>query len=306
MSTRVDAEQVETTRSEKVLAVVLAIFLLVGAVWAYEKVDEIGDESGGPPSGTLLSPQERQAIAEVRTAQGRQFSARRQRDRALAALEPIREQYRTALEAGTADPSLEAAYLDAQARYDASEEALAASQAELSVARAEAGPAAESLKAAQRTRADEREKHDREVFLIRLALVALLLAASYAVLHRMRAVRSRYLPLGLAAVCASAALAIWMALDYGFDTVEFEEVGPLAISLIGIALTTLAFVGLQRYVARRVPQWRVRRGDCPFCGYPARQGEHCEGCGRAVLAPCAKCSAPRRVGSPYCGACGAA
>lgn len=32
-TTRVDVEEIETTKSEKLLAVVLAVFLLLGGVW---------------------------------------------------------------------------------------------------------------------------------------------------------------------------------------------------------------------------------------------------------------------------------
>jgi hypothetical protein len=78
------------------------------------------------------------------------------------------------------------------------------------------------------------------------------------------------------------------------------------LSLVGIVLTLLAFVALQRYLAKRIPGRRVRRRECPFCGYPVRDNTHCEGCGRDVLAPCARCDQPRRVGASHCGACGAA
>ena len=40
MSARVDIEDVEATKSEKLLAVVLAVFLLIGGVWAYVKIDD--------------------------------------------------------------------------------------------------------------------------------------------------------------------------------------------------------------------------------------------------------------------------
>jgi hypothetical protein len=69
----------------------------------------------------------------------------------------------------------------------------------------------------------------------------------------------------------------------------------------------LALVGLERYLARRAPRRRVRRGQCPYCAYPVRDGgTHCEGCGRATVAACATCSADRRVGTAHCAACGAA
>jgi hypothetical protein len=70
-------------------------------------------------------------------------------------------------------------------------------------------------------------------------------------------------------------------------------------------MTLLAFVALQRYLARRIPQSRVRKRECPFCGYPVRENQRCEGCGREVVASCAKCGSDRRVGTLHCGACGA-
>ena len=51
---------------------------------------------------------------------------------------------------------------------------------------------------------------------------------------------------------------------------------------------------------------RVRKGECPFCGYPVRAGgTHCEGCGREVIGDCATCGNERRVGTAHCAACGA-
>ena len=68
-----------------------------------------------------------------------------------------------------------------------------------------------------------------------------------------------------------------------------------------------AFIGLQRWLARRIPGRRVRNRECPFCGHPVRgAGPHCEGCGREVLAACAACEQPRRVGASYCAQCGSA
>ena len=46
MSTRVDVEEIEVTRGEYVLACVLAVFLLVGGLWAYFQLDDL---TGEPP-----------------------------------------------------------------------------------------------------------------------------------------------------------------------------------------------------------------------------------------------------------------
>ena len=40
LSTHVDVEEIQTTKSEKLLALVLAGFLLVGGLWSYQKVDD--------------------------------------------------------------------------------------------------------------------------------------------------------------------------------------------------------------------------------------------------------------------------
>ena len=82
--------------------------------------------------------------------------------------------------------------------------------------------------------------------------------------------------------------------------------GILLLSLIGVAATVVAFWLLQRYLARRLPLRRVRRRQCPYCGFPVDDNERCEGCGREVQAACAHCAAPRRIGAPFCGACGRA
>jgi hypothetical protein len=120
----------------------------------------------------------------------------------------------------------------------------------------------------------------------------------------MRALRSRYLPTAIAVVASTALLALVMAGDYITDYVDPLDLGPLVLSLAGIVITLFAFAALQRYLAKRVPVRRVRRRECPFCGYPVRGNERCEGCGRPVVAECATCNAPRRVGTLHCGVCG--
>jgi hypothetical protein len=97
-----------------------------------------------------------------------------------------------------------------------------------------------------------------------------------------------------------------MAGDYVGHHIDVEQLGPLVLSIAGIGLTLGTFWWLQRYLARRIPQRRVRKGECPFCGYPARGGDHCEGCGRSMIGECTTCHEPRRVGAFHCGACGAA
>ena len=52
----------------------------------------------------------------------------------------------------------------------------------------------------------------------------------------------------------------------------------------------LAYWALQRYISRRLPQRRVRRGQCPFCGYPAGAGPRVRLSVLAVLLACSRCA----------------
>lgn len=302
----ISPEEIETNTSEKLLAIVLAVFVAVGAIWAYERLDHVDRPVAQHPSE--IAPADRAALMRDRQAVAAERSAARRHSRAVRALELQREAYRTALDAGEPSAALRQRYLAAQAELAESTVALQrARRAERSAAPGAAAARrriGRAQSAAMQRFDDAQRNHGRLVFALRLALLVILLAASYRLLSRLRARHSRYLPMAFALVFAAAAFALVMAADYTGDYVDFSAVGPLAISLVGTALTLTAFVALQRYLRRRVPLRRVRRGDCPFCGYPVRGGGYCEGCGRQVVADCSTCQQPRRVGTPRCASCG--
>jgi len=301
MTTRVPVEEVEVSTGEKVLAVMLAVFISVGAVWAYVRIDDIGAEDGTvvvQPSPPALA-----AIEANEAANRAHLRAQREVRAARNEVARTREAYRTALDADRPAAALERDYVGAQAALDDAEGRLKAARAEVNETTAAAERAEARL---GQERHSEQTGHDRQTFLLRLALLAAMLGSSYYLLARLRRRRPRYLPAIYAWIGASGVLAIVMAGDYTGNYVEFSEAGPLAISLAGIALTLAAFVALQRYLALRVPTRRVRRGECPFCGFPIRGGRHCEGCGRLVVSECSRCHEPRRVGADHCAACGKA
>lgn len=307
---RASDDEIETSTAEKVLAVVLAVFIAIGAFWTYDKLDEVAQPeiSLHRPNAALLDRGEMAAIDRHRQATGAARDARREYRAAARQLEIRREAYRTALDAGEPATALRAEYEAARVRLVlASRELKTANaieaRAEPAAAKAEA-QAIERREAIGAERDDEEAKHDLIVFILRLALLVLMLAASYRLLIRLRSRNSRYLPAALALVGSTAVLAIAMAGDYTGSFIEFDEMGPLAISIAGTVLTLIAFVALQRFLAKRVPARRVRRGECPFCGFPHRGTPHCEGCGRAAVAACSRCGEDRRVGTPRCGSCG--
>jgi hypothetical protein len=307
---RVGDGEIETSTAEKILALVLAVFIAIGAVWGYVKLDDVakGDSTSYVPDRRLIEPAEFSAVQKHRQAIRSVEKARRERRAATRRLELRREAYRTALDAEEPSAELREEYESAQARFASASRELEAAVGVEARTRPSAAEAQRRL-IELRERAVEREdedraRHDRTVFLLRLALLILMLAAAYRLLIRLRSRNSRYLPAALAWIGATAVLAAVMAGDYSDNYIEFAEVGPLAISLVGIALTLVAFVALQRFLAKRLPARRVRRGECPFCGFPLRDKPHCEGCGRAVIASCSSCQKDRRVGTPRCGYCG--
>jgi len=303
MSSVLDVEDVRTTKGEKLLAVILTIFLLIGGVWTYQKIDDAVRDTSPPDYSYRGTPAEQGAVARLNSAQQRHQRALNEQVRATQNLELRREAYRTALDEGRRDPQLRQGYIRAQARLTRARRNVAAAQRELVQAQPAARAAQRHIAEVQQGRT---ERHDLLTFVFRLAFVLAGIAFGYWLLARLRRRGSRYYAVGIAVVAYSAILALVMAVDYLTDYFEPLELGPLVISLFGIALTLLAFVGLQRYLARRIPHRRVRKGECPFCGYPVRANEHCEGCGRQVIAPCAACNGPRRVGTRHCAACGAA
>jgi hypothetical protein len=301
VSTRVDVEEIESTKSEKLLAAVLAIFVLIGGIWTYQKIDDYVAEWLAPSGPVELSAEDRAAVERYNQAQERLAQADQTEVRAGENLVLAREAYRTALDAGREAPELEREYEQAQVELERAQ----AEQAEAARAVRAAEPAANlAFKHEQEAFEERSDRHELAAFLFRLGFVLGLLAVGYWLLGRLRARRSRYLPTAIAFVAAAALVALVMAGDYITDYVDPLDLGPIVLSLAGVLLTLLAFAALQRYLAKRIPVRRVRKQECPFCGYPVRGNEHCEGCGRAVVADCATCSAPRRVGTLHCGVCG--
>lgn len=306
---RVDGSEIETSGTEKVLAVVLAVFIAIGAIWGYTKLDQVAEpDSTYTSTAALLEPEELSALERRQRAVRSTREAQRDRRTAVRKLEFSREAYRTALDAERQAAELQAEYEAAQAELAAASRRVAVAVEAEQRTRPEAQQAERHLAELRQDEArkadDERAKHDRIVFFLRLGLLVLMLAGAYYLLSRLRFRNSRYLPAALAWIGATAILACVMAGDYTGNYIEFEEVGPLAISIAGVALTLGAFVALQRFLARRVPARRVRRGECPFCGFPFRDKPHCEGCGRKLIASCSSCQRDRRVGTPHCASCG--
>ena len=262
MTASVDVEELHTTKSEKLLAFVMVVFLLIGGIWIYQEIDDrVRDaiELGGP------TPVEQAAIDRHRVAQQRLFAAQTQQREARQNVEFTREEYRAALDADEPSAALERQYRAAQ------QELRTAQAAVVSAGRAAA--AAEPAATAASRRADERrqDRLDRQqlvTFLLRLAFVLLALGVGYLTLSRLRGSGSRYLPIAGAVLVFATIMALGLAGDYLTDYFNPLDAGLLILSLVGVLATLGAFWALQRYLARRLPYRRVRKGECPFCCVP--------------------------------------
>src|SRR5919202_2073369 len=117
MRIRADVEDIQTTRTEKLLAVVLTAFLLLGGIWTYQKLDDVVRAHVAVPSYETPGP----ASAQLQRAEERLQDAQLRRQRALQNLELRREAYRTALEAKKPAAQLEARYNTAQAELNSAD-----------------------------------------------------------------------------------------------------------------------------------------------------------------------------------------
>ena len=301
---------INVTRGEKALAAVLTIFLVIGALWVYF-VALPRDDPYDQELGNVATAQQRQAIDAAESARGRLETLRERVDDRERAYETAREDYRTDLDANTSATASRRTFIATRERLTAARRDAREAQADVDTL----GPAGDRARQ-EVARAEERrvkamaaaaDRAERNTALVRLAWVLLTIALAFWLFNTLRRRRSPYFVAGIAAIAAVSIQALVMAFDYLGDELDWEESGPLVIAVAGVLASLLALVGLERYLARRAPRRRVRRGQCPYCAYPTREGaRHCEGCGRATVAACATCDADRRVGTPHCAACGAA
>ncbi len=303
MTTRVDIEDVSSAKSEKFLAVVLAAFLLIGSIWFYIKVD---DWAGGSRAWEFTPAEQRVMSAQEEAWQAEQTAtSRAEREKTEVGL--AKDALDIALAKGDSIAELEAKYQDELDQFEAARVAQAKAQAH-------AEELSRQASVIEKRHENQRLSPSRQWVIagIRFGFIVVWFGASLRMVSVLRRKQSRFLPLAFAVTGTGVITALVFATDYITDYIDPLDLGPIVLSVFGAVTTVAAFIGLQRWLAARLPGRRVRNGECPFCGHPVRDGaermgaSHCEGCGREVIAPCASCGLPRRVGSPHCGACGAA
>ena len=216
----VDLDEIQTTRGEKVLAVVLTVFLLIGLVWAYVKLDTrtaLAAASIGTAAEQAAVDAYTQAQNELARPRARSppRAATSRSDASGIARHSTRDNLRLRSPPTTMSPSarsrtprngwrrLEARVAETRPAADAANERRS-----------------ESIAAKQRREA-------RDTFLLRLAFLLPVLGGAYGLFHALRG--SRSFTLALAAVGAGAILTLVFAGDYVEDYVEWNDTGLVVL-----------------------------------------------------------------------------
>ncbi|MEW6399159.1 MAG: zinc ribbon domain-containing protein [Bacillota bacterium] len=309
-----EQERAEATRAEKVLALGLVAFLLLGGLWV---LDRLGDIPARPDYGAVAA---RYGIAaleeEVSRLQGDLNQARQalgqaqeNESRARVEYEFRREEYRTALDAGREDRERKATYQQALAAYDRAREATQAAARVVArwedalrnpQARLEEKRAAVSAEYARASR-----QYETRVLLLRLGYALPVLALAVAAWQALRRRHFPYLALLTSFMAFAVLQAAFLVGSYAWTL--FRAWAQLGVSLTGAAITAAGMVALRRYVFSpgRVMRARARAGQCPRCGLPlGREYVFCPECGNRVAESCPHCGNRRPVSLPICPHCG--
>lgn len=309
-----EQERTEATRAEKVLALGLVVFLLLGGLWV---LDRLGDIPARPDYALLearhgiapLQEEVSRLARDLGQAQQALTQAQEAESQARVQYEFRREEYRTALDAGRDDPARKAAYQEALAAYQRAQEATRAATAVVArwqealrepQARLEEKRAALSAEFARASR-----QYETRVLLLRLAYALPVLGLAVLAWQGLRRRQFPYLVLITSFTGFAVIQAAFLVGSYAWTL--FRAWAQLGVSLVGVAITAAGIVSLRRYVfsPRRVARARARAGQCIRCGLPlARDYAFCPECGNRVAEPCPHCGQLRPSSLPICPHCG--
>ncbi len=309
-----EVDEVESSRAEKLLAVGLVAFLLVGGFWVVDRlasVPERPDYAAISASVGLPAAEEsyRKAEADFLRAQEGAQQAAAAAEQARSEYEFRREEYRVALERGVSDPKLAQAYETARQAYEqASTRSEVAEAARAFFQSRLAGPQVEYRRAQDRGGEATKKAENRyqlRVFALRFGYALPLFGLAVWLWLALRRRPARYLIVATAFMGFAGIQALALVGQYGWYLLR--DVGPIALSMTGSAVCVAGLVAIKRWAsgARRLAIGRLRRNQCPFCGFPLAVGAaFCAGCGRRVSEPCPACGADNAPHSPFCRHCG--
>lgn len=307
----------EISRAEKILALALAVFLLVGGMRLVVAIDRAFPH---PNYARLhqayeLDRQE-QELGLLRGQESELAEILRERQeaetRARLDYETAREEYRTLLDRGIDDPGKRAQWERNRKTLEEAQAAREEAERQLEVFRGQIlNPAQQKFDRAQARLQEEltRLRRTRDlkagIACLGYALFTFILTFFIFNFFRRSSYLGRYAVIGTSFLGFGAVqvLLVSFKIAYSFlrDVVPVEWV----VSIGGSAVCIAALVYLKnRFLsAPAVQRRRLWKGSCPVCGFP-NPGPFCAWCGVGQTITCPRCGIETSRFLPHCRACG--
>jgi hypothetical protein len=322
-----EIDEVESSRVEKLLALGLVVFLLVGGFWIMDRLGSLPprpDWTGISAAQGLPEAERELRVVEVDYQRGVEavIQAQQTLDRARAEYEFRREEYRVALERDLASPELAAAHQRAKEAFEKAQGEFEVAETVASTLQARLAGPRETFERLQRAvgeaakRAEDR--YQLAIFALRFGYALPLFGLSVWLWLGLRRRRARHLILATSFMGFAGIQAVGLVGQYGWYVLR--DIGPIALSAAGSAVCIAGLVAVRRWAtsAKRLATSRLRRSQCPYCGFPLNPGLlaagqvggaggpawHCPGCGRGLASTCAHCGQAGLAETPYCRHCG--
>lgn len=307
----------EISRAEKILALALAVFLLIGGVRVAVAIDRAFPH---PDYAKLRQEFEldrrEQELAPLRAQESELAAALQKRREAetMARLdyETAREEYRTLLDRGIDDPGKRTQWEQSRKILEEAQAAREEAERRLEIFRVQTlGPKQQELARLEAqfqavlTRLSRARDLKAGIACLVYALGAFALSCLVFNLFRRSPRLGRYAVIGTSVLGFGAvqALLVSFKIAYPFlrDVVPVEWV----VSVGGSAVCVAALVYLKnRFLsAPVVRRRRLWKGACPACGFPG-PGAFCPWCGADQTVTCPRCGRETSRFLPCCRACG--
>jgi len=311
MSEYDEAEKLEATRGEKILASAMVIFLLIGGI---NILTELGDIPERPSRDVNyekygiynLDNEEKSINSELKVANNALENANTEY---LSAMENYlfrREEYRVILDKGETDEIKERTHEEARKRYEESQVKLNEAQAvydeiqgRLDQKRGEVS-GARSLAHGDYNTAYQIYK--LKVLSVRLAFVLPLLAVAIVLFLKAKKVKSKYTIHANAFMAFASLLLIYLIIDNVWKVLHAIGISILGAVACAIAL---AYLTKQYFSFERISMSRLKQNKCPWCTFPIRRdGSYCQNCGKKLTSKCPECGEIRLILTSFCPNCG--
>lgn len=303
---------IEFSRAERILALGMVVFLLVGGAWVFNRIQRL------PTRPDYHAIEQRHISAEL---QSEYWQAQNTLNTALAATGRLREElsvaateyefrreeFRVMNERGILDAAREKAYLDALARFERLRADMGVAMAVEEGARTRLEPLANQWKALQTKVGEEHRRaqlrFEWQLFLFRMLYAIPSFVLALLLFQRLRRRESHYLIFATALIGAATLQLLYLVSLYSWHLLR--DVAQIAIAVIGTALCMAGIVMIRRHwlSPERVLTTRVRRGQCFNCGAPAEKHVYCPACGEELQKRCLGCGENRPVKAAFCPHC---